>query len=291
MIKQIPKISFKENVSEKLTGFELISLKALFSEKLHPSDHNPFKPHKLVFYALLFISSGKVQHQIDFKKISVAAGDCLIISKNQVHAFDDKAVYDGYLVLFTEEFLINYLSPSTLAKISRLYNYHFGTSLYHTPKESDHFVLSLQEELSGANYDGKPNMIAAGLSIFLLQVERINQLHSNDNSFDRGYEIFIAFKQQVEEEYRTSRDAKWYAEKAIISYKHLNDVCKRFTQMTAKEFIDEHVILEAKRYLSVTSLSVKEIGYECGFDEPTNFQKYFKKHTGLTPLAFREKYQ
>ena len=269
----------------------MIRLKDLFTEKSSPSDHNPFKPHKLVFYALLFIRSGKVQHQIDFKKITVKAGDCLIISKNQVHAFDSNAIYDGHIVLFTDEFLINHLSQSTISIIYRLYNYHLGSPLYHTPKENDQFISNLQEEQSADGHDGKPGIIAALLSILLLKLQSIRKEHLKEHSFDRGYEIFATFKTQVEELYITSRDAKWYAEKAAISYKHLNEVCKRFTQTTAKEFIDEHVILEAKRYLTVTTLSIKETGYECGFDEATNFQKYFKKHTGLAPAAFREKYQ
>ena len=47
-------------------------------------------------------------------------------------------------------------------------------------------------------------------------------------------------------------------------------------------------MLEAKRILAHTTESVKEIGYDLGFDEPTNFIKYFKKHSKFTPTEFRE---
>jgi AraC-like DNA-binding protein len=49
-------------------------------------------------------------------------------------------------------------------------------------------------------------------------------------------------------------------------------------------------MLEAKRLLAHTHKSVKEIGFSLGFQEPTNFTKYFRKHTGLSPVEFRNQY-
>jgi AraC family transcriptional activator of pobA len=59
---------------------------------------------------------------------------------------------------------------------------------------------------------------------------------------------------------------------------------------TAKEFIEEQVILEAKRLLAQGSRPIKEIAYELGFSEPTNMVKFFKKHTHTTPAAFRNRF-
>jgi AraC-like DNA-binding protein len=50
------------------------------------------------------------------------------------------------------------------------------------------------------------------------------------------------------------------------------------------------VVLEAKRLLAHTTSSIKEIGFELGFDEPTNFIKYFRKHVASTPIDFRSKF-
>ena len=59
---------------------------------------------------------------------------------------------------------------------------------------------------------------------------------------------------------------------------------------SAKELIDERVVLEAKRMLVHTSNSIKEIGFDLGFDEPTNFIKYFRKHEEKTPIEFRKSF-
>ena len=73
-----------------------------------------------------------------------------------------------------------------------------------------------------------------------------------------------------------------------LTYTHLNRIVKAVTGNTAKAFIDSFVILEAKRHLAVSDISVKELTYVMGFDEPTNFVKYFKKHTGLSPVKFKK---
>ncbi|MCC8173154.1 MAG: helix-turn-helix domain-containing protein, partial [Odoribacter sp.] len=75
-----------------------------------------------------------------------------------------------------------------------------------------------------------------------------------------------------------------------IGEKTLSKEVKLLTGKTPKLYIDERLTLEAKRLLSYSLLTVKEICFELGFDEPTNFGKFFKKQTGITPVAFRKKY-
>ncbi|MCD8186501.1 MAG: helix-turn-helix domain-containing protein [Rikenellaceae bacterium] len=73
-----------------------------------------------------------------------------------------------------------------------------------------------------------------------------------------------------------------------VNEKTLSKEVKALTGKTPKVYIDSRIILEAKRLLSYSNLSAKMIGFELGFDEPTNFTKYFRKHTGTTPARFRD---
>ena len=73
-----------------------------------------------------------------------------------------------------------------------------------------------------------------------------------------------------------------------IPYKQLNKLSRAFSKKTAKEYINNYIILEAKRNLVATNAPVKEIAYKCGFKEATNFIKFFKRITGDTPVKFRE---
>lgn len=87
-----------------------------------------------------------------------------------------------------------------------------------------------------------------------------------------------------------SRNANFYAKKLNITYKHLNSICKDVADVTAKQFIDAFIILEAKRLLINSEMKSTELAYTLGFEEPTNFVKYFKKYTGLTPNTFKNDY-
>ena len=59
---------------------------------------------------------------------------------------------------------------------------------------------------------------------------------------------------------------------------------------TPKEIINERILLEAKRFLVYSHLTIKEIGQDLGFEDPAYFVRYFKKNTETTPVEFREKY-
>ena len=75
-----------------------------------------------------------------------------------------------------------------------------------------------------------------------------------------------------------------------VSEKRLTNATARTFGKSPKTIIDERVTLEAKRLLIHTNLSIKEVGYDLGFEEPTNFIKYFRKHNNKTPIEFRESY-
>ena len=271
-------------------GFELIDLHSLLHQSIVELDHNPHKPHRLSFFAIIIIQAGEVSHELDFKKYRLKAGDCLLISRGQIHAFDESTHYQGYMAVFTEAFLLHHIAPATLQKISRLYNYHLNLSQCHCPQENKQFLENIQDTQTSPTSFAGSDILAAYLTIYLLKLEQIKHLNVTTKAFDRKYEIFDAFKQKVEKNYPNSRHAKDYAHQLAVSYKYLNEACKAFTNKTAKTFIDDFVVLEAKRYLSSSALSIKEISFQCGFDEPTNFQKYFKKYTGNTPAQFRQLY-
>lgn len=100
----------------------------------------------------------------------------------------------------------------------------------------------------------------------------------------------MLFKDLLEIDFKTQKQVTYYSQKIIITEKRLNQSTTKILGKSPKEIIDDRVMLEAKRILAHTAESIKEIAYYLGFEEPTNFIKYFKKHTAQTPLEFREKH-
>ncbi len=286
-MKNIPEISFN-NKSLKVNGFQLLRLEELMRVLETPKEHNPFHPHRLGFFAILIITGGEVNHMVDFRKHTLRSQDVMVISQGQIHAFDESKDYKGYLVLFTEEFMQKFIAQSTIARIHHLYNYFLHQEKIHNPDHSLFLLDIFKRELA---FDASPslsNILGAVLGIYLLKLCDENNRSKPLVIDNKHLEAFNAFKGLVEKNYSATREAKVYAHELSISYKHLNEVCKEVVKSTAKAFIDRYVVLEAKRMLVTTQLSVKEIAFALGFDEPTNFLKYFKKHTSRTPLEFRK---
>lgn len=156
---------------------------------------------------------------------------------------------------------------SDILSTNRLYNYHL-------------YELVLQPEETGAELFKK-----------IVNEMYWEYLLSNDFAKEKNTEwftTFSAFKNHLEKHFAETRNAKDYAKMMGISYKHLNAVCKSITGSTAKACIDQFIILEAKRRLAISDISIKELTYTLGFDEPTNFVKFFKKHTLKSTSQFKK---
>lgn len=289
-METIPKISFsKTHISE--IEFEIFTLKSLLSRQ-HKLTHSLDEAHRLGFYNILFVTQGKGVHQIDFQPYDFREGSALFISRGQVNSFDLSSEYDGYAILFTEAFLSKNLVHSDVLSFYRLYNYHLHSPVIDSSKtETDVFkiiISEIYEEYIHADTFAKEEILRHYLKLLLLKAERLKRTLIPEEKNAERFIRFGVFQNLLEEHIFRTRNATKYADMMAVSYKHLNEICKSVTGHTAKEVIDNTVVLEIKRRLAISDISIKELAYEVGFDEATNFVKYFKKHTQQSPTQFRK---
>jgi AraC family transcriptional activator of pobA len=98
-----------------------------------------------------------------------------------------------------------------------------------------------------------------------------------------------ALRYLVEEHFRRERQLAFYAGKLAMTPDRLNDHVKRAAGVTAGHMIRQRVLTEAKRQLVFTNQPIHEIAYDLTFADPSHFARFFRKQTGTTPQAFREK--
>ena len=98
---------------------------------------------------------------------------------------------------------------------------------------------------------------------------------------------FKRFGQKLELDFSRQHRVQRYAKVLGMSEKSLGRVCLAAAGLFAKACIAQRITLEARRLLAHTNLPVQAIAYELGFEEPTNFGKFFRKEAGMTSLAFR----
>tara|TARA_R110002124_G_scaffold57700_8_gene161441 strand:- start:1086 stop:1949 length:864 start_codon:yes stop_codon:yes gene_type:complete len=284
-LKNIPNISFQS--AEGATKIEFLKLSELFSRIQEDPNHDPKRPHRLDFFALLIVTEGTGTHQVDLKKYALRKGSVVKIAKNQVHAFQDDLNYQGYLVVFTEEFVLKYFSRSSIEFLSHLYNYHLSLPLVEKSSYNESFLFDSLAALKSENQYAQMDILAKLLELYLLRLDQQTQGAFTRIIKNEFHQIFTNFKNLVEKNYTETRNVKDYADWLHISPKHLNHVVREVTLNTAKTFIDQYVILEIKRSILSTDNSLKEVAFSTGFEEVTNFTKFFKKHTGLSPKEFK----
>ena len=132
--------------------------------------------------------------------------------------------------------------------------------------------------------------IGAYLKLFLIECNGHCSLFpgTNTQTIEVEKTIVKSFKTIVEKNYIRSHQVKYYADSLNVTPNYLNEVIKSSINVSAKDFIQNRLILEAKRMILFTEKSGKEIGFDLGFDDPSHFSKFFKSNTGQSLQDFKE---
>jgi AraC-like DNA-binding protein len=285
----IPQIKFIPS-SDKNLGIEVIDLSEIYKRSHDETINFATKPHRVFFHNLLYITQGSGTHFIDFNTYAVKAGSVVFINKNQVHSFDLINKPQGKLIIFTDEFLATIFSTMKtplFAPCHLLKSYSPAFSLANNTRNTcDVLLTEINKEYQLTHTDlSFLNLLFSALLTKLTSARlQFYEQHLSE-SRSRNFTKFIAL---LESKYTLIRDAKDYACMLNMTYKSLNQICKLATNQTTKQLIDAHIILEAKRKLAIEDIRVQQLADELGFDEVTNFVKYFKKHTLLTPSQFKK---
>ncbi|MDR1022308.1 MAG: helix-turn-helix domain-containing protein [Prevotellaceae bacterium] len=95
------------------------------------------------------------------------------------------------------------------------------------------------------------------------------------------------FLDLVQTHYKEQRELSFYADKLCLTPKHLSKVVRETSGTTANEWIDNHVMLEAKALLKSTDMTIQQISEELSFPSQSFFGKYFKRCTGMSPSEYK----
>lgn len=287
MVSDIIKYDFKPGLPIE---FEVVSLRDLYN--LHKELMT--SPHRTGFYHVLWFQKGITKHLVDFKQVTIEPNTILFLNKDIVHHFDAKGNFDGKAIMFTDSFFCKTEADTKYLRNSILFNDLFSVSMIKLKEIKafeDLFALIIDES-ANENDVFHSDIIRNLLHNLLLKSERIRRTQDfSEVKKDTNLDYVMMFKDLLEKEFRNKKQVSNYTDELIVSAKRLNQATSKVLGKSPKELIDERVMLEAKRLLVYTNESVKEIGFELGFEEPTNFIKYFRKHSDITPVEFREQFR
>lgn len=256
------------------------------------------EPFKHEFYAigLLFSSPSNVWHGIpNFQE------NIIFNSPYQLISWDIERNWRGYYVMFTQDFLMKtHFGDTLLLDFPFLKLDRVGPLT--VPREQFEYLKKLFEYILEEFHSERPDrykFIINYVSLILLTLKRFasNQhegFFSSQQNRNADLKLVSRYQSLVETNLN-SREARpeffspsFYASQLAIHPNHLNAIVKRITGLTAKQVIQEKIIQAAKTLLSQSTLSIKEIAYQLGYEEATHFSSFFKRYTSLTPVQYKE---
>ncbi len=231
------------------------------------------------FQCVLFVRSGTYRHTIDFESYECRTGSCLTIRPGQVHRFGPSSDWDGWILIVGAHHVPN----------------EFERLPAHT-RTDEELARTIVELLTRMTFDVSSTIEPGQLSELLaLQAQLLVRrlfLGTADSDPARlihpqTIERYRDYRACVDQHFREWHLVAAYARHLGWSTKSVNRACRATADVTAKRVIVERIILEAKRLLAHRTDPVALLSAQLGFDEPTNFVKFFKRETGLTPTQFR----
>lgn len=251
-------------------------------------------PSRAAFYQVIWVQRGHATHMVDFQPVPLGPGSLLFVGQHRVHTFDATADYDGRLLLFTDAFFIRNEGDAQFLRTTILFHDLLDIAVVQTGAQTlDVAPLFAQLSAEGAHPadDYHQAVLQHQLYTLLLLAERARR-KQGFQALIKGPDLdyTVLFQDLVDAQYKTLRTVRGYAARLAVSEKRLAHATANTLGKLPKELIDGRVTLEAKRLLVHTRASIKEIGFELGFDEPTNFIKYFRRQAGVTPIEFREQH-
>lgn len=285
----IPSIGFNHQKANQ-KDIELLELSSFYG--MHNLKHDPQQPHRVSFFIFIYIEEGEGIHMVDFAEYPYKPGSMLFIQREQVHSFDLQPDTKGKVLLFTQTFL------DTLHANMRLPNYtpthlnQLHSALVQLDEQSNQRINRLISEMviEQQHKDSDPLIVMYLFSALAQTLHRLRPELIHDKLSKEQSIRLARFFELIQGNFHRVRDANWYANQLNTTYKTLNQVCKLATGLTVKQMLDSYTTIEMKRRLVISNTTTQQMAYDFGFEDASNFVKYFKNLTGSTPTQFQKRF-
>ena len=235
-------------------------------------------------YYIFYVSEGSLTVCADFSEISVNEGFLLALPPGSVWRIQADTACSGKLVSFSPDSSCFSDEDIRFLRSAEVFSSFGKAHVIDAKAEPVGEILELlKNELDSEKCPYREETSLCLLRSVLYAAER--QCLAVRSDVPCG--LARMFCRAVEEGFRASRNADHYVNMLQINEKSLSRQLREVSGMTPKAYIDSRIVLEAKRMLACSKSPVKEISGKLGFGEQSNFNKYFRKFTGVTPAMFR----
>lgn len=243
------------------------------------------KPHRHEYEELLIITSGNPVHYIDFNEVTTPAPVVVYIALGKIHEFIPDAQTRGWCIRYLNDFI----GDSNF----HFYSGYLDRIIFSFDAGDCRQKIGILCELILHEYrhhPEHPDVYRHLLSALLAKLEADGRHHiPHEHNVSNPRQIaFRNFLSILEDNYKRTAGVGLYAEKMNTSIRNLNHLCQSILGKSVSEIIETRKIIEARRLLLNTGMTIAEIGYSLGYNEKSYFTRVFRKKTGRTPSDFRD---
>lgn len=254
----------------------------MYEEKHHEARY----AHRDDYYIFFLVKDGNGKITIDFIDYELAANTIHCIMPGQVHMPASYIDVDGWF-LAVDSLLVKNEYKEIIEK--RLLAGKVTRPSAQEIEELTNCLTLIEHRLDRKEYWIERSVLSDLISAYIGMIADIYRKFTPTTLNNRAAEITLQFKALLSENYDVLKRPSQYAERMNLSLVYLNEVIKKMTGLSVSLCIREEIILQAKRLLCYTTLTIKEVSQKVGYDDWAYFSRQFAKSTGLSPSEFRKK--
>lgn len=264
-------------IKNKLNDKELFRIKRMKEVIKATNPHG----HK-EYLEIIYLTQGEGFHQIDHHRFPVRESSLYLVMPGQIHSWELTAIPKGFVIMIQKDFLLGHPLYDVLFQSFPLV-FSSGYHLQHTGATVQGIFESIEKEYT----DRQPNYQAI-IQTYLLLLFNLLKRETGHVEELPVPPLLKSFFSLVGEHYQTVHEVAWFAKELNVTPKTLNASCRKFLDTTAGAVIHEKLAAESKRRLLYSQAHLGEIAYELGFADPSHFNKFFKRQTGVLPSVYRK---
>ncbi len=258
-----------------------------------PVKVSSFALKKLEHFTLLFIQQGSAQIELDFCTYTLEARHHIGLAADlYFQCLKASPDFTVSYITFSREIFPEITAPFDPSFFAFLNKYPLSLPLSEEKAARNHQMLQLVYHIyKERGHTFRLSILKNCLQNFLMEIydkTKANFLHRNASNTTRQEELLEKFVALVFQHSNTHREVQFYADQMNITTRYLSSIVQNLTEHSPKELIDARCIQEIKMQLRTTNKSIQEIAFQLNFPDQPFFTRYFKKHIGMTPSAYRE---
>jgi AraC-like DNA-binding protein len=246
-------------------------------------------PKRLMKYILIYCVDGNLVLVVDEKELFLKTNDILTITSGQYHYFKNTENAKGIILEFTLDYFCKSDNDIELIFHNGLFCHFDLNEVIDIGKHSDIYeqLCLIKEEIATKPFQFHTS-IHARIVLILTAINRAKISHGDE--IWKPDALFLKFLEMVRNNFTHNYSLHSIAEQLNTTVSKLNELSKLHAGKTAQNVIYGLKISEAKRLLQYEKMTVKEIAYNIGFNDPFYFSNFFRKNTGISPKMFQKQF-